>query len=379
MPRRKKRLLINFVYCRPVGHVIEALKFARGFYLANKNLEIHLILNGQTSYELARACKWINKVYPADTADVMKHGVKSKFFSIIGKNWDYILADCRFVYESQWESELGYFHIAANRVFRARVFYGDIRVKDDYPGELRYQPDSKVSIPLPGNAVEFARRYRHKGLAIALMPGGSAGISQYPDLSSWKKVIERIKNSFPSVRIYLTGVSKSKKGRTATIAYPARQIRELSRYDYVENCYDTGLWNQLALIKKCRIFIAPHTGFGYVPPCVGTPWLAISRGDWCESLFNRMPFYSVLPDVPDYPRHAFLHKSKLKKGEKIPEMKPEKFEKKISDIIQGIKLLSSSEFTYEKAAKLHAARIRQSRTVREAYGSFDGALDGWMQ
>ncbi len=37
MKRENKKLLINFVYCRPVGHVVEALKFAKGFFDANKN------------------------------------------------------------------------------------------------------------------------------------------------------------------------------------------------------------------------------------------------------------------------------------------------------------------------------------------------------
>lgn len=142
----------------------------------------------------------------------------------------------------------------------------------------------------------------------------------------------------------------------------------------VVDCYDIGLWNQLALIKKCDVFLSPHTGFAFLAPCVGTPWLAISGGDWSEYLFNRIPFYSILPDVKDYPRHASKISLKIKATDKLPEMKPNKLDMRIPEIIKGIKLLLSSNFTYKKAIKLHVKNIKESRTIKTAYGSFDNVL-----
>jgi hypothetical protein len=44
-----KTLLINHVCWNPVGHVVEAMKKAKGFKSANKDLEIHLLLNKRTA------------------------------------------------------------------------------------------------------------------------------------------------------------------------------------------------------------------------------------------------------------------------------------------------------------------------------------------
>tara|TARA_Y100000034_G_scaffold134813_1_gene204403 strand:- start:486 stop:707 length:222 start_codon:yes stop_codon:yes gene_type:complete len=71
------KILINHIYYTPVGHALEALKFAKGFYNANCNIEIHVALNKETTYELAKACPWIKKYYAVDTKDILKNGEKS--------------------------------------------------------------------------------------------------------------------------------------------------------------------------------------------------------------------------------------------------------------------------------------------------------------
>lgn len=373
MKRRDKKLLINFVYCRPVGHVVEALKFAKGFYDANKNIKIHLILNKKSPTELVKACDWIKKVYAVDTQDVLKKKEKSSFFKKIPKNWDCILADFR-SFEEHDEPDLGNFHNVSKSVFKARVYYGNIWDKKGYPKDLRYIPDSKVMLKLPKKALEYAKKFNHDGIKICVMLAGSGGPEAYPSIESWIKIIDSIKKKIPNVKIYLTGVRKSKDGRTATLAYSSKESQRVLQIGNVVDCYDIGLWNQLALIKKMDVFIAPHTGFAFLAPCVGTPWLAISGGNWQEYIFNKIPFYSVLPDIKDYPRHASKKKLKLRKGEKIPEMKPEKIEKKIPNVIKGIKLLLDKSFTYEKAIKSHIKKIKESKTIKNAYFSFDEVL-----
>lgn len=373
MKRGDKKLLINFVYCRPVGHVVEALKFAKGFYDANKNIKIHLILNKKSPTELVKACDWIKKVYAVDTQDVLKKKEKSDFLKKIPKNWDYIFADFRYLKEHD-EPDLGNFHNVSKSIFKARLYYGNIWDKKGYPKDLKYTPDSKVMLKLPKKALEYAKKFNHSGTKICIMLAGSGGPEAYPPIESWIKIVESIKKKIPNVKIYLTGVRKSKGGRTATLAYSSKELQRVLQIDNVVDCYDIELWNQLALIKKCDVFIAPHTGFAFLAPCVGTPWLAISGGYWQEYIFNRIPFYSVLPNVKDYPRYASKKKLKLRKGEKIPEMKPEKIEKKISDIIKGIKLLLDKSFTYEKAIKSHIKKIKESKTIKDAYFSFDGVL-----
>lgn len=367
MKKRNKTLLINFVYCKPVGHVIEALKISKGFYNANKNIDIHLILNKESPIELAKACKWIKKVYSVNTEDVLKNKSKSKFFKSIPKTWDYILADFRAFQEHEWSPDLGIFHKVSQAVFQAKEYYGDIWENKNYPKELKYSMDNKFTIPIPQKSTNFAKKYKNNSVKICLMIGGSDEAKHYPETESWIKLIKSIKEKIPNTKIYLTGVRKSKNGRTATVAYSSKEINKILDIEEVEDCYDIGLWNQLALIKECDIFIAPHTGFGFLAPCVGTPWLAISRGDWPEYFFNKVPFYSVIPDVPDYPRNASKKRLKLKKGEKIPEMRPFKFDKKIPEVIIAINLLLKKSFTYEKAMKLHLEKIRKSNSLKEGY------------
>lgn len=41
-----KQILLNFVYYRPVGHAVEALKYAKGYFDAsNGDVEIQLLFN----------------------------------------------------------------------------------------------------------------------------------------------------------------------------------------------------------------------------------------------------------------------------------------------------------------------------------------------
>ncbi len=46
-----KTLLVNWVYYKPVGHVVEALKLANGYTVANRDPEVHMMLNGDAPVE----------------------------------------------------------------------------------------------------------------------------------------------------------------------------------------------------------------------------------------------------------------------------------------------------------------------------------------
>jgi hypothetical protein len=65
----RRSVLVNFVYCRPVGHVIEALHYCHGYYRADPSLRIGLALNADTPTELAALCPYVADVYPV-TIDV---------------------------------------------------------------------------------------------------------------------------------------------------------------------------------------------------------------------------------------------------------------------------------------------------------------------
>ena len=380
------KILINHVYWTPVGHVLEALKMSKGFYNANKNIEIHVALNKETTYELAKACPWIKKYYAVDTKDILKHGVKAKSFKAIPKKWDYVLHDFRILNEvagknKLWSIEKAYvnYYKLTQKVFDVK-WQGNIWEKNKYPKELKYKPRSKIDLNLPKKSLSFVRKkYDHKDPKICMMLGGSAGYAYYPSIKTWIKIIKLLNKEIPNLKIYLTGVSESKKGRTHTQAYTNKNIEQLKKLDNVVDCYDIGLWNQLALLKMCNVFISPHTGFAFLVPCVNTPWLAISGGDWPEYFFNDIPFYSVFPDDKKYP---YVGKGKYSKHTgnfsgkwgKIPHMNPKNLDKKISEIIKYTKILIDKKLTYKESVKLHVKNIKKKGFDIRNFGALDDAL-----
>lgn len=65
--------------------------------------------------------------------------------------------------------------------------------------------------------------------------------------------------------------------RTTTHAYDPGELADLiATVPNYRSCYNVGLLNQMALIAPADLFIAQHTGFAFLAPGLGTPWLAIS-------------------------------------------------------------------------------------------------------
>lgn len=376
----KKRLLLNFVYYNPVGHVIEAIKYAKGFHDANKNLEVHVALNNSAPIELTKVCPWIKKTYaigtsPKDTKEMLTKGANASFIKSIPKEWDYIVTENRIILEAQQgrqiyrqeEAFLGYLKLS-KKLFHAKEGEGTLFYKRKLPKGLRYNSGIKVMLNLPKTALKFAKKYDYSGKKICIMLGGSAGYCMYPSIESWIKIIKSLNETFPDVRIYLTGVRKSKMGRTNTQAYTDKQIESLlKQFNNVVDCYDIGLWNQLAIVKQCNMFISPHTGFGWLVSHVGTPWLVISGGNFEEvkAVFNGLPFYCVLPDDKDYPYWESKNFDKYANQGKIKGMRPQDLDKKIPEIIEAADLLFSKDFSYKKAVKRNILNIKRANIRRD--------------
>lgn len=371
----KRKLLVNHVYYRPVGHALEGLKYTRGFFAANKNLEIHLALNKKTPTELANGASWLKKVYPIDLEEVAEKGEEAGCIRKMPKKWDYIVSNysVRLEYKNAENRDpearglVRYLDIVDSALVSHNprgAIYNETRL----PKTLKYRK-TKLTLKVPRNAEIFAKRYRSGGLKVCLLLGGSAGPVYYPSLESWERIIRALKAKFPSIKMYITGVSKQKDGRTATKAYSKDGIQKLiSKFDNIVDCYNIGLWNQVALLQKCDLLIAPHTGFAFLASCVGTPWLALSGGNWPEYFFNETPFYSVFPDDPYFPYHCKgrygdnnVAKMKL---DHIPSFEPDKVEERIPDIIKGARLLLDRKFTYQKALEQNKRNISKCNCIK---------------
>ena len=353
-------LLLNYVYYNPAGHVAEALKFAKGFAAANPGLEVHLLLNATAPTELADPCDWIAGCTPIDTYCFLDEAAGWAALAALPQEWDYIATNDwilddvkgrRFI--PRGEASMVAFHHAAAGYFHARrgqasVDYPVAEWLHHLPG-LDYAVDAHVRLALPEDAVAFAQRYAHAGPKICVLLGGSYGYAAYPAVRSWIRILRALVRALPDARLYLTGARRSLRGRTHTLGYTDAQVQSLlDRVPNIVDCYDLGLWRQLALIAQCDLFLSPHTGFGFVAQCVGTKWLTLSGGNWSEGNFhNGVPCYSVLPDNPAYP---YLGKSgfdMFARRPKIPCMRPEGLERKIPEIVAGARLLLDSTFSYE--------------------------------
>lgn len=367
------------MYYRPVGHVVEALKLAKGYALANKNIDVHLAINAASPVELARACHWIKKTYPVSLSEIWKKGKSAPSVQRLPKTWDYIITDSRVQhFKKGWDED----DLMKTQQILADVLTATSKGFTEQSGEhdtlLPCVVNPKISLPIPQQAKKFAQKYTHKGVAICIMLGGSAGQKQSPSLEVWYEICQALCQAIPDLKIYLTGVSKSRKGRTATDGFTISEIQRLSKQlPNAEVAYNIGLWNQLALIQRCDIFLSPHTGFAFLPPLVGTPWLEIANCPWPAYIFNYLPFYSVFPECGWYPVTNETKKGcgkLLAQGKRSLCMTDTFLEKKIPEIVRGVGLLLDKKFTYRDAVKLHLKKIERNHNSSKFF--FLGSIEG---
>jgi hypothetical protein len=361
----KKTLLLNHVTSEPVGHVLEAIQAAKGLSI-NDELEIHVALNSKTAYELTSVCNWIKETYPIDMSQVLLSGKKARCYRSIPRKWDYIINDQRqdyftphyIVSDSFKCNNKGaiYSGYVVNPANYAEALWGC-----DFPPGIEYAYINTI-IQVPESSRDEIRKLDHPGVKICLLLAGSGRIvpgslSHYPSMDSWIEVISAINNKYPNCMIYITGVTNQEKGRTNTRAFPSSIISKIVNcFSNVKNMYDIGLWNQVALLEFCDVLISPHTGFAFLASRVNTPWLEIAEGGWRRYLWNKVPFYSVFPDDPNYP---YL----MKVPRKIAAMEPSNFRKKIPDILEGLSFLLDSNSTYEESVDLYIKKAKTSNII----------------
>ncbi len=380
--RPARTLLLNFVYYNAVGHTAEALKYAKGFAEANAGLDVYLAHRADAPIELAEGCDWIRGTYPVEMGEFREEqSGPARSLTAIPRDWDWLIennlidietGDARSIGRTT-EQEIGseeapmLNYLRAGRAyFTARCGSGTLYPKLDLPSGLNYTPNATVRIEVPASAVADAVFAGDEtgGLALGVMLGGSAGYSHYPSVRTWTKILQALEESSPSCRLYLTGVTRSRDGRTSS-TYTQSNINTILRgLSNATAVYDVGLWDQLAVIERCDAFISPHTGFAFLALCVGTPWVAISGGDWAEYFFNDVPFYSVLPDNPEYPYEGTL--DKYRQWTKIPCMEPQKLEAKIPEIVDAVRFVASPDCTFDAAVERHERNIARANVRRVA-------------
>jgi hypothetical protein len=369
-------ILLNHVYYSPVGHVVEAIRYARGFYEANPGSEVHVALSDGSPWELCAGAPWIAGVYRIPVADP---GSCDLSVPEMPREWDYIVDNNLMVLEDEspgllvrpegyqapargWEEEatIAYYARTGSEL-TARKGRGVLFPEMALPGGLGYDAGANATLEVPAASRAFAARYAHDGPKICILPAGSGPAAQYPGAESWIAITGALRERFPAARFYLTGTRGSGRHRhlTTTRYLDDGLARILGSGDDLVDCCDIGLWHQVALLEACDLLVSPHSGFSFLASCVGTPWLTVSGGNWPESFFNGVPFYSVLPDNPEYPYVGAYDYDY--DGPTIPDMQHERLLARIPDLLAGAKFLLDPATTYEASLARHRANVARAR------------------
>ena len=359
-----RSLLVNWVYYRPVGHALEGLKVARDYFEADSDLKISVLLNSEMPYEIGALCPWIEKVYIADVKELAEYGLRAKCLEKIPANWDYVVSDDRLMHSlNSYSEELRSANQTIIKYLQAGIWKGN-RFFPRHENMPPIKSDTEMRFVVPENVKEFIAKYSHNGLKIGILPAGSNADRIYPEVRWWVKMMELVTNSFPNVQFYMTGAKNKNGNRSESYTFSDDDINViLSKIENVENCFDIGIFNQIALLEYCDLLISPHSGFAFLAGCVNTPWLVISGARWPEYFYNHIRFYNVLPSCKKYPCYTGMKEecvTEMKNGNPVICMSTKELDKKIPKIIEGIKLLVDDDFTYKDSIELYRKNVLKS-------------------
>lgn len=381
-------MLVNFVYCHPVGHAIEALHYCHGYHRADPGLRIGLALNADTPTELATLCPYVDVVYPISIDVFDRSYDPASALSAIPVGWDWVAGDPRGQQAQQrrtfpglaryYDQAAAYFEAGGSVIGSAGAapprYASGCQFRLSLPGGARSKADRLMRDARPGAAGNAAPR-------IAVLAAGSGPRSGYPSVRCWRLILGALASRWPTALFCLVG-KHQRDGRTTT-SFSAAELGEL-RGALPSSCdaVDLPLTDQLAVVARCDVLISPHTGFGMAALAVGTPWLSIAGNRWPEFYFNGVPFYSVLPDLERYPAYNAFGPDPAPvddDGPRSPSMCYERVRDDLAEIVDGAARLIERRWPFETAMSDHFSRMWALRAGRrDMIWSIDSAHEPYL-
>ena len=382
MDDEPRTLLVDHWYSHAVGHVIEALRRCQGYHACDPELRIALVLNRASPTELAACAPFVSEVYGVPyTSFGVPVGSPRRALQRVPRDWDFVVhhpgatdpADQRF-------EGLRRYYEAAGKHFRGRRTVG---VAGRPPPA--YAPHQQLRLELPEGERAEARRALGGRRTIAVMPAGSGARHLYPSTSSWLSILDELERRFPDTAFALIGRLDQTGGRTSSGITRDEVDRLLASREHTIDAFDRPILEQLAVVEASILFVSPHTGFGFAAVAVDTPWLTLSGGDWPETFFNGVPFYSVLPRSLEVP--AFVHSRKLPmidadsdgEGPRTSTMGARRISDDLEELGDAAETLVAGRLSYEEALAGYFPRLL------DAYGgdramirSFDDIHLGYL-
>ena len=371
-----RTLLLNWIYYRPVGHAVEAMAAAADYAAANPDLEVHLLLNDRTTVELADYCPWVQRAYGIDVEQVAADGKAAACLQDLPRAWDYVISSERLLQNyPSYSKALLRCHAVMDEITSARIWRGvrGVTGQDSHEAPA-YVYQAPFRMEPPQKSRKWARRFGSQSPICAALLGGSSSEPIYPAIDGWIRLFKQLSRAFPGMRFLVMGASDSTKGRSTTHCFTKEELGALFEdVPNATNCYDVGLPNQLALLELADFFLSPHTGFAFLAPSVGTPWLAISGTRWPDPTFARMPFYAVLPDCPAYPCFEGMLpgcRDRLAQGIRV-ECMAAGFDKRIGALVSGARLLMAPGFDLAAAIQAYQVQAEQKGVNLERLYTLD--------
>ena len=239
--RDRRRLLVNFVYCPPVGHVIEALHYCHGYHRASPEVTVAVVLNARSPLELAGLCPFIEASYPV-SLDVFDPQTPIGGLEAIPPGWDWVVDDARSRQEQQravFPGIAAYYDGADERFAAAGAHIGAAGAPPP-----AYSPAAEFRLAVPGPARARARELLTAGGGsrrwpfIAVLPAGSGPRSDYPSLRSWKLLLSAFAARWPGAGFCLLGKLRADT-RTST-SFPTAELDQFRALPGVVDAVDWG-------------------------------------------------------------------------------------------------------------------------------------------
>jgi len=372
-------MLLNWLYYPPVGHAVEAYAAAAEYRSVNPQLEIHVLVNARSPSELIVCCPWVSACYPIDVEQVAALGEAAPSLAAVPQEWDYLVISERFHNNRpSYSPALVQCHDLLARHCTTRLWQGGRGSSGSgcVPAPL-FQPFAPFRMEPPAPARAWAQQFQQPGPVFAIMLAGSSPEPIYPSIAWWKRASLDLSAAFPGVRFLVTGRTIATGDRTTTHAYAPDELADLfASVPNCLNCYDVGFLNQLALIALADLFIAPHTGFAFLAPCLGTPWLTISGVRWPDPTYARMPFYTVLPRCPVYPCFVDMLLEcvqRLANNRRVLCMDAD-LNDRLPDVVAGARQLLDPSFDFAAAIARYAAAVESHGIERRRVYTLDMLL-----
>lgn len=341
-----RSLLINWVYFRPVGHVIEALRLANSFAAADSGLEISLLLHAESPVELAGCVPTVAHVYAVDPRGGIPHNLP--------RDWDYVFTDPRAGGPSE-SRDLDRFH---------ETFRNWVHAKATNRGWDAGTMPPRVITPLRLRLPERERQCAAERLPdtaaprLSVLPAAGSQM-RMPSLQFWSALFAEFFDRHADGEIVLLGSFDN--ARSFTRGITPEDVQSLTRrFPRIRNAFDAGLLRQLALAERCRLHISPHSGMSFAVQAVGVPWLALSGQAWYEYLLNGVPLVSVFPECPLYPCYREMYDDcarRIRQSERTPCIEDDALLPKLPEIVSSMEALLGGSVNYRDAALAHEAAL----------------------